>query len=285
MTNKLVIYGEKIRHVVLVIFLALLCQACVPEHLTDYDYKALQPPSTLEPEKGLVLIGDKQLNGVKVELYIYNGAHTGFNQVQIKLIDVDSGLEFSESTVQLDPQFILDNEEWDVVFENPADRTNEEGFFVGSLLLNPPEAMAGEFSLNIYFETPDSREGTVSFELNVEESIWMQRVQTGDALFFVSWVKPTRPIVGSNVFEIDIRKLSGNGYEAYNAASVDLYPYMDMGGGEGHSTPFESPVFIQEARYAGEVDFIMAGGWEMTVYLQLDQVEQHVVKYENFYVY
>ena len=77
----------------------------------------------------------------------------------------------------------------------------------------------------------------------------------------------------------------GNGYEAYNAASVDLYPYMDMGGGEGHSTPFESPVFVRDGRYAGEVDFIMAGGWEMTVYLQLDQVEQHVVKYENFYVY
>ena len=206
MNEQLSIYVGKMRRIALFLVLAWICQACVPENLTDYDYKALQPPSSLEPEKGLVLIGDKQLQGVKMELYIYNGAHTGYNQVQIKLIDMDTGLEFSESTIQLDPQFILDNEEWDVVFENPADRTNEEGFFVGSMLLHPPEALAGEFNLNVHFETPDSREGTVSFDLDVEESLWMQRVQTGDALFFISWVKPTRPIVGSNVFEIDIRK-------------------------------------------------------------------------------
>ncbi len=46
---------------------------------------------------------------------------------------------------------------------------------------------------------------------------------------------------------------------------LDLYPYMDMGAGEGHSTPFLAPTHVGDGHYRGEVNFIMSGGWDMTV--------------------
>lgn len=271
---------------VMMMALTLVLQGCVPEELTDYDFKELQPPSTLPVDKGNVLIGEQEIAGTRVALYIDKGAHTGLNQIGVMLLDAGTGHAYTDALVQLEPVYTVDGEAVNVHFENPATTTaNEEGFFEGSAFFLPASPAAGTFSLQISFEISTTQKGQVTFPLDVEESIWMQRLETANGRYFVSWVHPARPTVGKNVFEVAIHEAIAGGYAPLNNARLDLYPYMDMGGGDGHSTPFEAPQYVQEGLYRGAVDFIMAGGWEMTVYINMENNNRESVRFVGYRVY
>ena len=264
----------------------LMIAGCVPEELTDYDFKQFQPPSTLLEDKGNVKIGEREVEGVTVALFIDKGAHAGYNRIGVTLNDISSEVQFTNASVELHPGYTIGGEVLSVPYENPISNTaNEEGFFEGAALFLPPEESTGTFSLTVSFELTDGRTGSVLFVLTVEESIWMQRVDTPDGRYYVSWVHPARPEVGKNVFEVDLHREIDGGYAPLNNAEIDLYPYMDMGGGDGHSTPFEQPVFIQEGRYRGSVDFIMAGGWEMTVYIDREDATTESARFIDYRVY
>ncbi len=266
--------------------LILVMAGCVPDNLTDYDYKQFQPPSTLPVDKGNVLIGEQDVAGLTVALYIDKGAHTGYNRIQVMLKNTATDVPLTEALVTLQPGYALNGEARDVPFENPATNTaNDEGFFEGAALFLPPEASAGAFSLTIDFDAAGAGAGQVVFPLEVEESLWMQRVETETGRYYVSWVDPSRPIVGQNPFEVDLHREVAGGYEPVDNATLDLYPYMNMGGGDGHSTPFDTPVHLQAGRYRGTVDFIMAGGWEMTVYVDRGGTSPDTVKFLDYTVY
>ena len=55
-----------------------------------------------------------------------------------------------------------------------------------------------------------------------------------------------------------------------NSAELVVYPYMDMGGGSGHSTPFETPVAMGEGMYTGSINYSMSGTWTTDITLQIE---------------
>lgn len=277
----------RVKHLGLAGLLLLAAVAgCVPEGLTDYDYKQFQPPSTLPEDKGNVLIGEQDVAGVTVALYIDKGAHTGYNRIGVMLRETASAALITEALVSLQPGFELDGASWDVPFENPAATlANDEGFFEGAAMFLPPAPDAGSFSLTVDFDAAGTGTGQAVFDLDVEESLWMQRVEDAGGRYYVSWVNPARPEVGKNPFEVDLHRETEGGYVPVDDVSLDLYPYMDMGGGEGHSTPFEAPVHLDAGRYRGSVDFIMAGGWEMTVYVNRTEGDRDTVRFVDYTVY
>ena len=182
-------------------------------------------------------------------------------------------------------RYTLEGEEREVLFENPAStQADDEGFFEGAAFFLPPEPEAGTFALDVTFDV-GGRSGMVGFPLDVEETLWMQRVETEAGRYFVSWVRPERPSVGENVFELAIHETSGTGYAPLAGATLDLYPYMDMGGGDGHSTPYEAPVHVGEGRCRGTVDFIMSGGWDLTVYVRRPGAAEDTVFFADYTVY
>lgn len=259
---------------------------CVPEELTDYDYKQFQPPSTLPEDRGNVLIGEQDVAGVTVALYIDKGAHTGYNRIGVMLRETASEALLTEALVSLQPDLTIEGSSWDVPLENPAStRPNDDGFFEGMALFLPPAAGAGTFSLTVDFDAAGAGTGQAAFDLEVEESLWMQRVEDARGRYYVSWVDPARPEVGKNPFEVDLHREIDGGYVPVDDVSIDLYPYMDMGGGEGHSTPYEPPVHLEAGRYRGSVDFIMAGGWEMTVYVNRAGADADTVRFVDYTVY
>ena len=58
-----------------------------------------------------------------------------------------------------------------------------------------------------------------------------------------------------------------------------------MGADQGHSTPYEAPVHTSNGRYKGSVNFIMSGGWDMTVFIQHTDMARDTVKFNGFIVY
>lgn len=275
-----------LRALFLLIALPVIISGCVPDELTDYDFKQFQPPSTLPVDKGNVLIGEQVASGIKVALYIDKGAHTGYNRIGIMLIDAGSEVLLDEALISLEATFEHDGNTWDVPQENPASNSaNLEGMFESSAFFLPPVPDAGTFALKITFDAGNDRKGEVLFPLEVEESLWMQRVVTPTGRYYASWVHPARPEVGQNLFEVALHQEVDGTYLPIENASLDLYPYMDMGGGDGHSSPYVAPKHASNGRYQGTVDFIMAGGWELSVYITLPSTIPDTVRFENYTVY
>jgi hypothetical protein len=171
-------------------------------------------------------------------------------------------------------------------YDQPATQTaNADGFFeAGAFFLALP-ASEGRWHIGWHFETQDGRAGSGTFEFEVSESIWLQRIEQEGETYFVSWVAPGRPVTGENPFEVALHRETATGFLPVTDAVLDLYPYMDMGGGDGHSTPYEPPVHTGGGHYEGRVNFIMSGGWDMTVYVDRPEHTTATVVFENYSVY
>lgn len=273
---------SKRRWLTMGIVLMISFSGCVPDDITGYDFKQDQPPSTLLEDKGDVLVGEQEASGLTVALYIDKGAHTGYNRLRVRLTDT-SGMVVKTAQVGFQPTYELAGVGRSVPFANPSSsQANEKDFFEGGAFFLPPEPGAGTFSVDVTFQAGSST-GTVSFPLAVEESLWMQRVQGGEGLYFVSWVRPERPVVGDNVFEIALHREPD--YAPIPNVNIDLYPYMDMGGGDGHSTPYQAPTHKNGGNYSGTVNFIMSGGWDMTVYVQHPDGSTNTALFADYTVY
>lgn len=273
------------RGLVLVLGL-LLFGGCVPDGLTDYDFKQHQPPAAQPEDTVHVLVGEREATGLRIALYIHRGPHTGYNRVRVRLTAGASGAVIDAAGVQLRPHYTLGPRSLSVPVEQPvSDRAQEEGFFEGAVMLLPPEPGAGRFALEIAFERTSGQTGAVTFPLEVEESRWMQRIETPGGRLFAAWVYPARPVVGDNVLEVALYREAGDGYAPVTDAAMDCYPYMDMGGGDGHSTPYEAPVHTGAGRYRGRVNFIMAGGWDLALYVRRPAAPPDTVRFDGFRVY
>jgi len=53
-------------------------------------------------------------------------------------------------------------------------------------------------------------------------------------------------------------------------AELEIYPYMDMGGGSGHSTEFNPPEATGNGYYEGSINYSMSGTWTTSVTLTID---------------
>ncbi len=257
---------------------------CVPDDVTSYDFKSLQPPYDPPEEVGNVLIGEQSVNGLDLKLYIEKGAHTGYNRLFFSI--AEGGTQVTEAQLSISGICELADQTIQVPVENPASTTaNAEGLFEGSAFFLSDTPDTGTWTIGVNLETANGKQAEATFTPVVKESLWMQRFEADGAQYFVSWVSPGRPVTGENPFEVALHRQEANTLTSVPNAVVDLYPYMDMGGGDGHSTPYEPPVHTGDGRYTGTVNFVMSGGWDMTVYINRPGHPIDTVLFEGYTVY
>ncbi len=144
----------------------------------------------------------------------------------------------------------------------------------------PPHEQEGVWQLAITY-IAGTKSGEAVLPVEVRSSI---RVQYTNG-FYVLWAQPIRPITGLDVIEFALYRLVDGKFFPVEDARIDLYPWMDMGADQGHSTPYEAPVHAGQGLYRGTVNFIMSGGWDMTVLVQRPNAPQDTVYFKGFTVY
>ena len=101
------------------------------------------------------------------------------------------------------------------------------------------------------------------------------------ARYYFSWVSPETPKTGNQEWSIAVHKReSMMSFPAITDAELTVYPYMDMGGGQGHSTSFESPTHTQKGHYTGTINYSMSGVWTTQVSLTVPNDTSGVVTFE-----
>lgn len=258
----------------------LVLAGCVPDNVADYDFKALQPPAPPVELTGFALEGEAQAGFLTAELFANRGgAHLGYNQLQLRV--AENGAAVTEARIRLDAQALTGpSAGLSVPIEQPSTTAHPDGHFEAGAFLLHPDTTAQPFEITATIETLDGTTETLTFTVEARADLWVQ--QQGD--LFASWVQPARPVVGQNPFEVAVYRWTGTAFEPVSGASADLYPYMDMGGGDGHSTPYGSFESAQN-RYRWNVDFIMSGGWEMTVLLTPAAGAEQTFRFIGYTVY
>ncbi|MXZ17253.1 MAG: hypothetical protein F4069_09190 [Rhodothermaceae bacterium] len=154
------------------------------------------------------------------------------------------------------------------------------GRFEGIPLFVAPHGDEGHWQLQITYAA-GGESGEAILPVDIQSSIWVQYTDG----YYVSWVQPVRPVTGLDVIEFAMHRLVEEDFLPLENARIDLFPWMDMGAGQGHSTPYEAPVHVSHGRYRGSVNFIMSGGWEMTVFIERPGAAQDTVQFNGFTVY
>lgn len=264
----------------LLLFTALAGLAgCVPDGLTDFDFQGLQPDPPADERTGEVVVGTASDAGLTVELTAMRGGpHLGY--VRLGLTVSRGGAAVSDATVSLSAT-ADGGPAAGVALPVETPTRDADAVYRGAAFLLAPDTTARQFTLTATVASSGTT-AEVAFPVEARKDLWMQAAG-GDVL--VSWIDPLRPVVGENRYVVAAHRWTGTAFAAVDGATVELYPYMDMGGGDGHSTPHSGPEALDGGRYGWDVNFIMSGGWEMTVTLSPPGEVDRVATFIGYTVY
>ena len=208
-----------------------------------------------------VVLMDHVEAGTQLTLVAEEPLGWGFNRIRI---------EAAEGWQSFSPMLVFETQTR--IWRSPiASELSKEA---GVIYAVPPPGENGSWYLEVEGST-SSGPLSVRTPVTVSEDIWVRPAATSDLI--VAWVAPTTPMTGNDTFEVAIYRNENGSFVPVTDASLDLYPYMDMGGGEGHSTPYTAPVHAGNGLYRGDVNFIMSGGWDMTVIVTKDGQTEEIV--------
>ena len=229
---------------------------CIPEDITGYDFKQHQPPLPPTEIIDYVAVGQVTLDGRTIDVSIRRGGHAGYNSVRFFTrggvpptvrLWAERGATRMPDAPQGDARWVATGEGWRTeggVFLLPTQRETPERFRLGVHAVGS---------------------GTTQW-LDIEAALIPRHdaAETAVGRVHISWVEPGIPTVGQDVLTLWLHQEDSGTFTALEGAVFGLYPYMDMGGGDGHSTPFTLPTDRSGGRYVGEINFIMSGTWELS---------------------
>lgn len=221
---------------------------CLPDGLTDVDWKARQPdPLPPAVSRGWVEVG----RSADLAVAIAEGPRVGVNRLRVTGAD-GAPRPFTASAACGDRSMPVD------------------GATVTLLPATPPEGDAtAPCRLSIV-----SGAATLGADLAVRAAP-DRAVATSER--WIVWEAPDSARVGAT--RVVLRVLDRASLAPVDGA-VTVFPYMDMGGGDGHSTPFQGPFALGDGRHRVDLDFLMSGRWDLTVRVPLGpgRVESGVLR-------
>ncbi len=252
---------------------------CAPD-ITETDFYSLHPEQ-LDPQAEPVELAALSEQGLQFRALARDWLHYGSNTVWIE-VSLDRR-PVSEGRLTVTPGWIT--EARSLVFplaRSATVATDVEGRFEGQPFFLQPVDEEGSWTVAIDYDVL-GRQGKLAFPVDVEPELWVQHVE-GQEAYYVSWLSPASPATGRDELELALHCLTDEGFASIEDAAIELYPYMDMGSGDGHSTPYEAPQHVGDGLYRGTVNFIMSGGWDMTVFVQRPGAEADTVIFRGFTV-
>lgn len=251
---------------------------CAPD-IGETDFYSLHPEEEVESE--VLTLGTQTVGSWTLALKARTALHVGYNRLLIEAVQGDAPVE--KATVQLTPRRQGQAAPLDAPVTVQADADGYLG--VGAYFLQP-KGDAQAWMIQMVLET-QGQSVVADFDVTVQDSLWMQTLlhpETG-ATYYLSWVQPVRPTTGEDDLAFAIHEATTTGFVPVTDVQLDAYPYMDMGAGEGHSTPYEAPTHDANGLYRGQINFIMSGGWDLTLFIDHSSAPRDTVVFRGFTVY
>jgi hypothetical protein len=189
---------------------------------------------------------------------------TGYNRL-FWSISQNGETEIVDS-VSITPLMTMTDHTHACPFEKPFSSIEAHGKHEGYVIFNMPSGMMGSWNIKSTFWLRNQIKIETDIPVSVLNSWKLQSFSANGTKYFVSWVSPEQPIVGKNTVRLFLHKKGTMmHFPSTNDFDLSLYPYMDMGGGEGHSAPFEQLQAIGNGVFEGSISYSMSGDWQISV--------------------
>lgn len=230
----------------------------------------LTDSSEPEPELDLVSVGSVKTDGYTVSVEAETGLITGANELFWK-VERNGDLITPES-VTITPLMDMGDMVHSTPYRQPAIADEDDRYFSNMAIFIMASGQMGSWSIGFDITLPNQDVLTGEIPVEVDSSWRLTSVQDeDDNIYFITWLEPKEPVTGNNTlgFIIHTRESMMN-FPPVEDAELEIYPYMEMGGGSGHSTDFTTPEAKDAGYYEGSINYSMSGTWTTSVTLTAD---------------
>lgn len=239
--------------------MAALVLAAVSCNTTDSD-----------PKLDLIPIYSVTVDGYTISLEAEKELETGANYLYW-LIE-ENGNRVEPKSFTLNPMMDMGEMMHSTPFTQPETADEDDRYLKNRMIFIMPSGSMGSWAINFEFVTQSDEiiMGEMPVEINSSWKLSSIRDEN-DTVYFITWYAPQKPVSGNNdlIFMIHTRE-SMMSFPAVADAGMIVYPYMDMGGGSGHSTDFTPPVATGNGFYEGDINYSMSGVWTTSVELIIE---------------
>ncbi|WP_428234824.1 FixH family protein [Gracilimonas sp.] len=215
----------------------------------------------------IIPVNSVTVSGYTVTLHAQTELETGANQLYWEIEEDGKTADIESFTIT--PMMDMGQMMHSTPFDQPVTSEEDEDYLENMAVFIMPSGEMGSWSISFEISKMDGE--TISGELPVEvASSWKFTSTRGenDKVYYISWYSPQKPVSGNNELVFLIHTHTGMmNFPAVENAELSVYPYMDMGGGSGHSTDYTTPVAMGDGFYEGEINYSMSGVWTTTVEL------------------
>jgi len=223
-----------------------------------------------DPELDLIPISSIPVDGYTISLESNNELETGANDLYWK-IEHDGDI-ITPQSITINPMMDMGDMMHSTPYNQPAVADEDDRYYRNMTVFIMPGGMMGSWSIN--FEITLQNDEVISGEMPIDvASSWkLTSVRDdNDKVYFITWFAPKKPVSGQNdlTFMIHTRESMMN-FPPVDDIEMEVFPYMDMGGGSGHSTDFTNPVATIGGFYEGDINYSMSGTWTTSVKLTVE---------------
>ncbi len=230
---------------------------------TFFSFNCNSTDSTPKPDFNL--IKSAEVDGYTVELFSESPFITGANTLYWTI--KKDGKAVDLRTLEITPMMDMGMMQHSTPFTQPEESSEFPTYYRNYATFIMASGEMGSWSINFTFTTMTDEEISGSVDISVDSSWHLTSVKdANDQMYFICWNSPKNPVNGSNdVTFMLYKRESMMSFPMIADASISIYPYMDMGSGQGHSTSFTDPVSTPEGKYMGNITYSMSGTWTTTV--------------------
>jgi hypothetical protein len=223
-----------------------------------------------EPQLDLIPVESVTLDGYTISLEADSKLETGANLLYWK-VERDGDL-ITPQSITINPMMDMGDMMHSTPYEQPEVAPDDDRYFSNLAVFIMPGGQIGSWTIS--FDITLANSETISGVMPVEvESSWrLTSVRDeNDTIYFITWLQPHKPASGNNSLQFMVHtRASMMNFPPVADAELEIYPYMDMGGGSGHSTEFNPPEATGNGYYEGSINYSMSGTWTTSVTLTID---------------
>ena len=229
--------------------------------------------SSNSPELEAIPINSVTSGDYTIELLSDAALVTGYNQLYWKITSGGEMVDIKSFTISPTMHMTMMGHHHATPYNQPSEMAGFEGVYSNMAIFIMPGGDMGYWEIEVDVETQSGDTFSETLQIDVASSWRLTSVKSADesTTYFVTWYAPQEPATGNQElsFMVHVRE-SMMSFPAVNNAELEIYPFMDMGGGEGHSTPYLNPESVDNGMYTGSINYSMSGDWTTDVTLIVD---------------
>lgn len=226
--------------------------------------------SNSDTELNLIPVNSVSVQDYTFSLFGEKEPETGFNNFYWQI--EKNGDLIEPQSISIIPMMDMGEMKHSSPYTEPQTALEDSRYLKNMVVFIMPSGTMGSWSVpfEIQTQTGDLIEGEMPVDVKPSWKLTSVRSQD-DKIYFITWYAPQNPVSGNNelAFMVHTRE-SMLSFPPVSDAQLSVYPYMDMGGGSGHSTDFTNPVPTGNGMYEGDINYSMSGVWTTSAELTVD---------------